>query len=67
VWVSNERAKRDRLLPTIDVQKAQSTKARPEALFWPSTIPVRPAFIRAQAGPARISGPGPNRKLSTEG
>lgn len=35
--------------------------------FWPSTSPVRPAFIQAQAGLAQISGSGSDSKLSTEG
>jgi hypothetical protein len=36
-------------------------------LFRPGPSPARPGYMRARAGPARISGPGSDRKLGTVG
>jgi hypothetical protein len=36
-------------------------------LFGPGPSPARPGYMRARAGPARISGPGSDRKLGTVG
>jgi hypothetical protein len=36
-------------------------------LFGPGPSPARPGSMRARAGPARISGPGSDKKLGTVG
>jgi hypothetical protein len=48
----------------ISTRPASPTRS---PLFWLGPSPTRPGSMRARVGPARISGPGSDKKLGTVG